>query len=254
MDPMSIAIALGLMLAGTYARKKSQEDIEGQQRRVLEAERQRQGMLEEQRANAVAQALPQFTKPAQEAEQQSIAQRVQQYLDPQVQTTATTGDYSSATNPGAPKEIKDREAAAHDAAMRKGRDYASRLSDLSSINLLNFNSGVGLNRLGEKTGNLMTSAARSSQILPFELNSTYLAGQRNATLADTLNGAGSIAAMYGMSGPSAPAAGTPGGTGITIPPTEGYTGVFQTRPGGQGLNPNARAPGIRVPNLTYAGI
>lgn len=243
MDPFSIALALSLMLGSTYFKKQSMDKTLAEQQRLSGVERAHQGQLEQEKQAAIQGALPQLSRPSQEAEQQSIAGKMRDYMAPPA--SVTSGDYVQSQNPGSPTEVRDRQQAVMNEAAAKGRDYAARLADVSSYNLLNFGNSALMNRTGEKVGNAVTSQTHSSQILPFELQAASRVGRGDALTADLLGGAGSIAGMYAIGGPTAPAGGVAGGTGITVPES-GYLNEF----GRTGLNPNARgAAGLRIPNM-----
>lgn len=221
MDPFTIALALGLMLGGSYFKKRGMEKISAEQGRVSARERERQGRLEDQKQAAITGALPQLSRPAQEQEQQSIAQRLADYYQP---GAITAGDFVEHQNPGAPQEIVDRKAAAIADTNAKGSEYAKRLADVSSYGLLNFGNSQLLNRTGENVGQLVTAQQNSSGILPVELQAAERAGAKDFLYADILNGAGSIAGMYGGrfggTTPKAPIldAGTPARTNVAATP------------------------------------
>ncbi len=198
MDPFTIALALGLMLGGAYMKKQGLQAIERRQNSLAHTERVRQGRAEEQKQAAISDTMPQLGRQAQEGQQQGIADRLRSYLTP---TPVTAGDFVQQQNPGAPKEIMDRKAAAVADAQAKGRDYASKLADVSSYNLLNFGNSRLLNRTGEQVGNIVTGQTNSSNILPFELQGANSAGQDDFLMSDILNGAGSIAGMYALGAP-----------------------------------------------------
>jgi hypothetical protein len=232
-------IAAALMAAATYQKKQANKKIESRQREMTNNEIARQDAHDRERQAAMAATQPAFDRSAQEAEQQSIAQKLAQVLTPTELPGAESGEYINAT--GEPQEIKDRMAAAQAESLKKGQDYAGKLANLSSYRLLNFGNALKLNRLGEDVGRINSAALRSSEILPMELQDAQRFGAGASTRADLFDGLGSIASS------SAPPGG--GGTGITIPPDFGNR-TFPTsggiRPGG---GAGLRAPG--VPRLTY---
>jgi hypothetical protein len=246
MDPFSIGVALALMLGGTALKQHAMQRIMAQQQQVTSNEHHRQDAMEAQKQAAITGgALPAMTREAQQGQQQSISEKLAEHLMPQ---SGVPTDYA-ATNPGAPQEIQDRKQAAADAAVAKGKDYAAKLADVSSYNLLNFGNAVTMNRTGERVGSLSNNQLHSSQILPFELQASERAGAQDMLYADLANGAGSIAAMYGMSGGGArpQPAGMGGGTGIT--PNGGVYARQFPDANGSGLRVGAPPPGLRVPNL-----
>lgn len=240
MDPFSIAAALGLMLASTAFKKHGMERIGHQQQQVSSAERMRQGEMEAQKQAAITGALPQLGRDAQVGQHDTIANKLQSFITP----APIAGADVAQQNPGAPKEVADRQAQVMADANMKGSEYAARLADMSAYNLLNFNNGTMLNRTGEKVGNLNSAQFNSSQILPFELEAANRAGAKDMLYADLAGGAGSIAGMYAASGggkgPTTVPGDMGGGTGIT--PRQ-YSPAF---PGnGSGLRVGTPSPGLR---------
>lgn len=245
MIPFTVAAALAaaLMAAGTYQQSQANKKIASRQREMTSNEMRRQNALDEERQRAMAATQPAFDRSAQEAEQHSIAQKLSESYVPQALPGAESGEYVSAS--GEPQEIKDRMATAQADALKKGQDYASKLSNLSSFRLLNFGNSLKLNRLGEDVGRINSSALRSSEILPIELQDATRFGQGASTRADLFNGAGSIAAMYAMANiPTPGATPPPGGTGITIPEGMGT----RTFPGAGGIKPGG-GMGLKVPGV-----
>ena len=78
-------------------------------------------------------------------------------------------------------------------ALQKGKDYAKNLADPSPYKTLNLDNRLDLNRLGERIGMLNQESARSSDILPLELNDANVAGVPGYSAAGFLNGVGGIA-------------------------------------------------------------
>lgn len=196
MDPASIAFAVAMMLGSMYYKKRATDAQTHDTQAAAAAERIRQGDLDRERMGDINATLHKFSPSAQTGDQSAIAQKLQQYFTAPQDTNPNV--LSQQTNPAAPQEIKDREQATLAAAHEKGRDYAARLADLSSYNLVNFNTGVTLNRLGERQANLSTSQARSASILPFELQSIpFRSGANDTATADALAGGSTLAAAYG---------------------------------------------------------
>lgn len=240
---MPIWFVMALMALSALAKKKAQGQIQDEQGRVSSLERQRQNQLEQEKQATIQSALPQAGRAAQEADHNSIAQKIQSFITPQA-ANAPAPQYAD-TNQGGPKEIKDKEQAVMDAAAQKGQQYAARLADTSAYNLMNFNTGTMLNRVGEKTGEVNTAQSRSSQILPFELQAATRAGNTQMMLGDVLQGAAMIGGAMGTGGAAAEGAAA-GGSGVTANP-----GVWDRMvPAGQGgLNPNAAGQGLRAPGV-----
>lgn len=250
MDPITMLVAATLMAAGTHQQAQARKKIQSRQSEVTAQEMFRQRQLDEERNARMAATQPQFDRSAQEAEQQSIADKLAaSYVQPNL-PTADRGEYVAAS--GQPQEIADRTAAAQAGALKKGQDYAARLANLSSFRLLNFNNAVKMNRLGEDVGRINTAALRSSEILPMELEHAKTFGDGAALRGDLFNAAGSIAGMYAMAAPGAAAGAEAagGGSGLTVP--EGmWDRTFSKAPG---LDPSKAGVGLKapdIPRLTY---
>ena len=242
MDPFSIAVALTALLAGSHFKNQAMKKVSARQGQLASAERMRQTALEDEKQAAVAGTLAKMARPAQEGEQQSIAEQLSKVLAP-TELSSPEGQYSD-TNAAAPEEIRERQQAVLDESARKGRDYAARLGNVSAYNLLNFNSGTTMNRLGEKTGEVNTQQMRSANILPAELQGATSAGNRDLLRSDIANGIGTIFALGGFGGGGTEAAAAPaGGSGITAPAGV-WDRMVPRAPGG--LNPARSGTGLRL--------
>lgn len=255
MDPFSIALALSLMLGGAYFKKRAVDAQSAEQSRLVREETARQGALDQQRMADLNADLNKFGRGAQDDQQSTISAKMRDYLTAPVDQAQPQADYQT-RNPGAPQEIKDREQAALADAMTKGRDYASRLADLSSYSLLNFNTGVTMNRLGQRQANFTTAQKHSADILPLELQSVpFRVGRGDLLAGDVLTGAGTIAGLGGFGGFGGTAAAADGavagGTGITL--DGGNVGLkippLDAPPAGTGL----RIPSSGPAPLTFGG-
>lgn len=215
------AIAAALASIGsTVTTSMSQSAIRKKQQAVQNAEMARQADIDRRRDAVVTTSVPDYSKEKQETAQQSIADQIAQYMTPQGDTST---EYLAA-NPGAPKEITDSMGRQLLGALEKGRGYAKDLSKVSSYGRLGFNNKLRLNRLGENVNMLNSEAARSSGILPMELQGAYNAGADMQGMSTALNGVAGLAnaaAGYGIMTrvPSAGlTGGVPGGATLNQPP------------------------------------
>jgi multidrug efflux pump subunit AcrA (membrane-fusion protein) len=255
MEPTTIAMLVAAAMAayGTHQQAQAQDETQQRQAQLYSAERMRQNDIDAQRSQAVAQQQLKLSRESQDKGQQSIAQQMEQYLTPQSRP-APINEYTP-DNPGEPQEVKDRTDAAKADALAKGQSYASRLAQLSSMKMLNFNNATSMNRLGENVGILGTAAQRSAGMLPMELNFSPQAGRAAQLRGDLANGGSSIAFMYGLRNGQPAPTDSGGGTGITIPQDDGsgYTRMFG---GDGGIDPKKAGVGLRaprVPQLTFSG-
>lgn len=242
MLPIPIITALASLAVGTVMRNQAAQKVRRESEGRVNAEAMRQRGIDQERTAALDRALPQFGREAQEERQGDIAQQMEQYLMP---AGPGDGEYQAAS--GAPKEIKDRQARVLHEALLKGKDYAKNLAQVSSFGRASFENSADMNRTGEKVGDLNTRSARSSAILPLELQAAQSAGDKYALLGDIADGVGQIAMMYSLGAPAA--GGAAGGTGVSVP-----EGMFnRTLSQGPGLRPGGglglRAPG--VPRLSF---
>ena len=199
-DDLLVAAAIASAVAsagGTAASMISQSQIRKKQESVQNSETARQADIDRRRNAAVTTAIPEYNKENQEGQQKSMAEQLTQYMTPQVDTNT---EYLAA-NPGAPKEVKDSMARQLVGALQKGRDYAKDLSQVSSYGRLNFGNKLRMNRLGENMAMFNSESARSSNILPMELQGAYNAGTGAQNAASVFNGVAGLAnaaASYGL--------------------------------------------------------
>jgi type II secretory pathway pseudopilin PulG len=218
-DDLLIAAAIASAVAsagGTAASMMSQSAIRSKQKAAQNAETARQAEIDRRRNAAVTTAVPEYNLENQEKKQQSMAEQIAQYVAPQENTST---QYLAA-NPGAPKEVTDSMSRQLVGALEKGRNYAKDLSQVSSYGRLGFNNKLNLNRLGENMTRLNSESARSSGILPMELEGAYGAGVGAQNAASIFNGIGGLAnaaAAYSIMSPKLPGATQLGGTTLNQP-------------------------------------
>lgn len=201
---IAAAVASAVASAGgTAASMSAQSAIRRKQAAARNAEAARQADIDRRRQAAVKNAVPEYNRDNQETKQQSMAEQLAQYMAPTVDTST---EYL-AQNPGAPKEIQDSMARQLVGALQKGKDYAKDLSHVSSYGRLNLNNKLLMNRFGEEVNRLNSESARSTGILPAELQGAYNAGVGGNTAASIFNGLGGLAnaaAAYSIMSPKAP--------------------------------------------------
>lgn len=221
MDPLSIAAALSLVLGSTYFKQRSLSQQSSRVNDLAQMERARQNSFDSSRMGAINAALPGFSSNAQKATQESIAQKYGA-LFRGAQDAAPASNIYAGQNPSAPQEVKDAAAASMSAATAKGKDYADRLADLSAYGMLNFQSGVAQQRLGEKVAEATTSSRNSSNIFQNEVGAVPLyTGRRDGLLSDISSGMANIVALSGSKGAPAPDGGVGKGTGSIVDPFSG---------------------------------
>lgn len=230
------------MLGSSYFKGRALDQQTAEVKRLRNAETTRQSGMDQERMADLNANISKFGSNAQDADKGAIADKLRSYLTAPTQQTQPV-DYQQ-QNPGAPAEIKAREDAGVAAAQAKGSEYAARLADMSAYGLLNFNTGVTMNRLGERQANFTASQKHSADILPIELQSVpFRVGRQNSTIADVLAGTGMIAGMGAFTPAAAPAIEgvEAGGTGLTLGATS--PGLKIPPEGGFGL-------GLKAPSLT----
>ncbi|SEO84943.1 hypothetical protein [Nitrosovibrio sp. Nv6] len=195
--PFLIAAAVASALAsagGTIASMSAQSSIRKKQAAARNAEAVRQRDIDRRRDIEMQKALPEHDVQSQEEKQQGIADELYKYMTPTVDTST---EYM-ADNMNAPQIIKDTMQRQLVGALQKGKNYARNLSQVSSLGRLNLDNKLGMNRLGERVGMLNNESARSSGILPMELDDANLAGLGAENAAGILNGVGGIADAIGQ--------------------------------------------------------
>jgi len=186
-----IAAAIASAMAsvgGTVANMSAQSSIRKKQATAQAAEAARQHDIDQRRAAEINKATPQFTPQVQEQKQKSLADQLTQYMTP---TTNTATEYLA--DGSTPQEVRDSMSRQLVGALQQGKDYAQNMAQVSSLGRLNLDNKIGLNRLGENVGLLNSESARSTGILPMELDDANLAGVPGYTAGAALNGIGSIA-------------------------------------------------------------
>ena len=228
--PAQLAMFAGSQLLGSMMQDRAARKVEGARAATMAAERQRQSSIDQQRNNAINQALPKFGPGAQTAQHDDIAGKLEQYLSPE-EHVALKGEYVK-TNPGAPQVIQDGIAGKLSEALSKGKDYAKNLANVSAYGTNNFANAMTMNRLGENVGELNRSGAVSSSIVPLELQAAGNAGRGYSTMADIANGVGTLALLSG---------------GGKAPKTPNFSGTGINPAARVGLNPTSGgASGIRL--------
>ncbi|SOD42595.1 hypothetical protein [Nitrosovibrio sp. Nv4] len=196
-SPWLVAAAVASALAsagGTVAQMSAQSSIRNKQKTAQNAEAARQRDIDRRRDAEMQKVLPKHEVESQQEKQQGIADELYKYMTPTVDTST---EYM-ADNTNAPQIIKDTMQQQLVGALQKGKNYARNLSQVSSLGRLNLDNKLGMNRLGERVGMLNNESARSSGILPLELDDANLAGVGAKNAAGVLNGVGGIADAIGQ--------------------------------------------------------
>jgi hypothetical protein len=175
---------------GTAASMIGQAAVKKKQKAAQNAERARTLATDRQREATVAAAVPQYDRGAQEGQQKSVADQLEQYLAPPPQDTSQ--EYV-AQNPGAPTEVKDSMARQLAGALATGKGYARDLAKVSSYGRLGFDNTLRMNRLGEAVKALNTEQGRSTGLLGTELEGAYGAGVGANNMAGILSGVAGLA-------------------------------------------------------------
>lgn len=184
---------LALQLAGQYAQSRAHQAVTDRQGELTAAEINRQRALDQQRQQGVTATQANFTPANQAVQQQDMAERLRAQLTP---PSAAAGDASySTSNPGAPAMVNDSLSARLALALDRGKQHAANTANVGAIGRVNMNNQVGLNRLGETTGQLNRTGANSANILPMELAAARSAGNRWATGGDITGGLGALMTM-----------------------------------------------------------
>lgn len=190
-----IAAAVASMLAsagGTAMSMSAQNSIKKKQNAARMAEAARQRDIDKRRDAEMQQAQPEFEREKQDERRTSIADSIQQYLQPTV-NPATEYLAGSTT----PQVIKDSMNQQLVGALRKGQDYAKNLAGVSALSRQRLDNNIGLNRLGERVGMLNNESARSTGLFGGEMDASHLAGAGANSAANLLDGLGGIAGAIG---------------------------------------------------------
>lgn len=182
--------------AGTLLRARADNQVRNAQQSRIQAEMVRQHALQQQADARMAQALPQFTRPAQDQARTTLATNTQAQITPQ-SGQGGTGEFVP-DNPGSPQVVQSDIARAVAGAMQKGRDYAKTTANLSSYGGQNFANSIALNRNAQEMNRIGDFSQNSSAILPQELQGAQLAGRNTRVASDVANGLGQIGSIYAL--------------------------------------------------------
>lgn len=188
------AITTGLIsqAIGTAARAHGSRRVTKEQDRLMAEEMARQNTYQRRNDETINALLPQFTAPATEAARQDLAAKYRSYVNSTLPGDKS-GDYVIPS--GAPQVVKDNMTRELEKGRAAGKQTADAMADLSSYGGVDVRNAARTTDAGREIGMTNAASARSSNILPLEMQAAYRKATPYNLTSDIANGLGSLAIM-----------------------------------------------------------
>lgn len=198
-DPLSIA-GLAFTVGSSFLSAQSAAKVEKARNRAQVAEIRRQTDLQRQSAESVAKTQQEFTK---EKVNEGIDKATEERTERLRSSVTGGGDQTGGDIPtegSAPTIVRETAGRELARGLARGKEFAGQLGALGAFNENQFNQGISLARLGERTQRFAQDSANSAAILPHELQAANQKGKSLAGFADALGAIGSVANIVGATG------------------------------------------------------
>jgi hypothetical protein len=196
-DNPALVGGLASQIVGTILKARARDKVTSRQSALLRAHQERMRALQAEADAHMAQTIPQFTRPAQDAARANVQAKLEQSLTP----APTTEAEFVPGNPGAPAVVKTELARQMTDAIRKGRQHAKNTAALSAYGDQDVLNGITLNRNSQNVGRVADFARGTSGLLPTQLELAKGAGRGMTTAADIANGLGALGVGYALTRP-----------------------------------------------------
>lgn len=191
-------IGIGAQAVGTMLRRNAIAKIEREQAAMREAERAKQRALQEQIAARTAQATQAAGHAQSEADRQALAAKYEAFMAP-VAGAKDFGEYT-ASNDGAPQEIKDRAARTLATSIQKGKDYTRGLAELTSYGGNQQALARTMGDAARDVGSLQRASVASTAALPYRFEDANRNARGGLMASDIADQLGQASFLYGVSG------------------------------------------------------